>query len=51
MTPQGIAGLRVELVVLFFGRLTDLKRIERVLWALSYPERKQVIKRLGWLNL
>lgn len=51
MVPMGVPGFRVDLFVALFSRITDLKRIDRALWAMSYPEKMEVVKRLGWLNL
>ena len=29
----------------------DLRKIERALWAMSFPERMELVRRIGWLNL
>ena len=51
MIPPGIPGFRVELLTTVFYRIVDLRKIDRVLWALSFPERMEAVRRLGWLNL
>ncbi len=51
LLPAHVPGLRVEVLVLLFERIADLWCIERVLWALSMPERRAAVVRLGWLNL
>ncbi|KAA0162237.1 hypothetical protein FNF27_06062 [Cafeteria roenbergensis] len=49
--PLSVPGLRVEVAVSLFPRVLDLAEFDRVLFALSGPERKRVVRRLGWLNL
>lgn len=49
--PLSVPGLRVEVAVSLFPRVLDLSEFDRVLFALSGPERRRVVRRLGWLNL
>ena len=51
LLPLHVSGLRVEVLVLLFGRLADLWAVNGVLWALSLSERRAAVARLGWLNL
>jgi len=49
--PVSAPGLRIEVAVALFPRVIDLPDFDRVLFALSGPERRRVVFRLGWLNL
>jgi hypothetical protein len=51
MLPLSIPGLRIEVAVCLFPRVVDLPEFDRVLFALSGPERRRVVLRIGWLNL
>lgn len=51
MIPLSLTNIREEVFIIFFGRLVDLRNIERPLWALTLRERQAVIHRLGFLNL
>lgn len=51
LIPLSLPGLRVELAVSLFPKVVDLPSFDRVMFALSAPERKRVLHRLGWLNL
>lgn len=51
LLPRGIPGIRVEALVTLYGKIADLRNVARVLFALTMPERKAVMHRIGILNL
>ncbi len=51
MMPTNFSSFRIELVIAMFSKVVDLPEFHRVMFALSFPERLVIIKRLGWLNL
>ena len=51
LVPLTLPALRVDLVVALFPKVVDLPEFHRVLFALTVPERREVVHRLGMLNL
>lgn len=49
--PTCVPGLRTQVACLMHSRVCDLTEWGRVMWALTLPERSEVVQRLGWLNV
>ena len=48
---RSVPGLRTEAVCCLFSRIVDLSNFHRVMWSLTLQERKEIIRRLGYLNM
>ena len=49
--PLEIRGCRIEAILAVWEAISDMCNIERVLYALTMPERSELIQRVGYLQL
>jgi len=51
LVPLSLSALRLEIVITFWPRVIDMPEMYRVMFALTVQERRELVHRLGILNL